>query len=108
MLLNTFFLLKCLNRSLLYKLQCLFEFACLNSCFHLSFISIAPRNMCASLGFGQTASTTWQMANEAEEIFRFIDSVLVLFRPVSSSAELFFSLRSLNKRPIASEEITLL
>lgn len=64
--------------------------------------------MCASLGFGQTASTTWQMANEAEEIFRFIDFVLVLFRPVSSSAELFFSLRSLNKRPIASEEITLL
>lgn len=93
MLLNTFFHLKCLGRSFLYKLQWLFvtRFQC---SFHLDVHRAA---FFSSLHSPTTkiVCETRQSANEAEEIFRFIDFVV---------AVLFVSL---NKRPIASEKITL-
>lgn len=106
MLLNTFFLLKCLNRSLLYKLQCLntpvpHSVRTLLNPFFSSVVMLQlgvdlRREFC-------TKKKDMQNANEAYEIFRFIDFDAVFF---ALSVLLWF--RKSDKRPIASLKITLL
>lgn len=71
MLLNTFFLLKCLKRSLLYKLQCLNPVLSID-------ISVPFRRNVRPLQWIKQHELNMQNANEAYEFFRFIDFGLMV------------------------------